>query len=212
MQHHDSYLDAKEVLLDGITDEITNKVSPTLEATITAAAALDDSDSSLAMREQELGKLNDTLQSAIGETLFLRFSEMSALALEFYPGRPAPMVTPTQFMRDIEIRGTSLEDLFRRRSPSRFMKDLLKATPEETRHTVYSAIEHATWAAAALAEKFSWETTPLLMWITRPELSATGSCSVCTPLNGRKEKRRADFGVPYPAHPRCKCGIVPVNS
>ena len=50
------------------------------------------------------------------------------------------------------------------------------------------------------------------MWETRPELSATGSCSVCTPLNGRKKKRLADFGVPYLAHPRCKCGILPVNS
>ena len=37
------------------------------------------------------------------------------------------------------------------------------------------------------------------MWVTRPELSATGTCSVCCPLDGRKEKRRKDFGVPYPS-------------
>ena len=79
-------------------------------------------------------------------------------------------------------------------------------------HSVRSAIQHAVWISAAMAEEFSWETTSLLMWITRPALSATDTCSEYSPLNGRKMKCRKDFGVPYLLHPRCKCGIVPVAS
>ena len=92
------------------------------------------------------------------------------------------------------------------------MRDILKATPADVRHTVKTAIQHAVWSSAAHTEIFSWRSSRLLMWITRPELSATGTCSVCGPLDGRKEKRRRDFGVGYPAHPRCKCGIVLVNT
>ena len=116
-----------------------------------------------------------------------------------------------EWMDTIAMRGFRLNQWFTRRSPSRWMKDILKATPADVRHKVKTAIEHAVWAAAAGTEEFSRNTSPLLMWITRPELSATGTCSVCCPLDGRKEKPRKDFGVPYPAHPRCKCGIEPVS-
>ena len=110
------------------------------------------------------------------------------------------------------MRGFTLNQWSTRSSPSKWMKDILKATPADVRYKVKTAIEHAVWAAAARTEEFSWEASSLLMWITRPELSATGTCSECSPLNGRREKRRKDFGVPYPHHPRCTCGIVPVSS
>ena len=210
VDHHNSYLDSKEALLDSIEDDITAKVQPVLEATLEKIVDLPDD--ATEERTAALTPLNDTLQSAIGETLFLRQSEIAQLAVRFYPGKPAPMQSPTEFLNGIEMSGTSLAEWFRRRSPSRWMRDILKASPAEIRHTTSTAIDTAVWRAAALAEEFSWENTPLLMWINRPELSATGTCGVCTPLDGRKEKRRADFGVPYPAHPHCKCGIVPVNS
>lgn len=116
-----------------------------------------------------------------------------------------------EWMDTIAIRGFTLNQWFTCRSPSRWMKDILKATTADVRYKVKTAIEHAVWAAAARTEEFSWNATPLIMWVTRPELSATGTCSVCGPLDGRKAKRRKDFGVPYPADPRCKCGMVPVS-
>ena len=210
MQHHDRYLDAKESLLDQIEDEINAAMEDMVESTLMKLEDIDIDDESA--REAALVPLNDTLQSVIGQTLFMRQRELSELATRFYPGSMAPMQTPADFLDQIKIRGVTLTDLFRRRSPSRFMADILKASPAELVHSVRSAIQHAVWSSAAMAEEFSWESSSLLMWITRPELSATGTCSECSPLNGRKEKRRKDFGVPYPLHPRCKCGIVPVAS
>ncbi len=210
MQHDDNYLDAKEELLDRIEDEINTAIEDVLADTLMKLEGIDEDDDTA--REAALVPLNDTLQSVIGQTLFLHQREMSELATRFYAGTMAPMQTPQDFLDTIKIRGVTLTDLFRRRSPSRFMADILKATPPELVHTVRSAIQHAVWSSAAMAEEFSWTSTSLLMWITRPELSATGTCNECSPLNGRKEKRRADFGVPYPVHPRCKCGIVPVTS
>ena len=163
-------------------------------------------------RTAALTPLNDTLQSAIGEVLFLRQREVAELVVQFYPGTPHRMLTPTQWLEEITMRGTSLAQWFQRKSPSRWMRDILKASPAEIRHTTSTAIDSAVWRAAAMAEEFSWNNTPMLMWINRPELSATGTCSVCEPMDGRKEKSRKDFGLPYPAHPFCKCGIVPVNS
>ena len=210
MQHHTRYLDAKGSLLDGIEDEITAIVQPVLEAALETLVDLPDD--AEAEREAALTPLNDTLQSAIGEQLFLHQREMADLAVQFYPGIPNRMLTPTEWLDTIAMRVFTLNQWFTRRSPSRWMKDILKATPADVRHTVKTAIQHAVWSSAAHAERFSWEASRLLMWITRPELSVAGTCSVCGPLDGRKEKRRKDFGVPYPAHPRCKCGIVPVNS
>ena len=103
-----------------------------------------------------------------------------------------------EWMDTIAMRGFTLNQWFTRRSPSKWMKDILKATPADVRYKVKTAIEHAVWAAAARTEQFGWEASSLLMWITRPELSATGTCSECSPLNGMKDKRRKDFGVPYP--------------
>ena len=39
----------------------------------------------------------------------------------------------------------------------------------------------------------------------------TGPCPVCAPLDGRVERRMEDFPVPYPVHPRCRCGVIPAT-
>ena len=210
MQHHTRYLDAKEALLDSIENQISAKVQPILEASI--EQTVDILEDETAEREAALTPLNDSLQSAIGEVLFMRQREMAELVAQFYPGIPNRMLTPTEWMDTIAMSGFTLNQWFQRKSPSRWMRDILKATPADVRHTVKTAIQHAVWSSAAHTEVFSWQASPMLMWITRPELSATGTCSECSPLNGRKEIRRKDFGVPYPLHPRCMCGIVPVAS
>ena len=208
MQHADNYLNQKEALLDRIEDRITAKVQPVLEAALEKIVDLDEEQT--AEREAALTPLNDTLQSTIGEQIFMHQREIAELVVQFYPGIPNRMLTPVEWMDTIAMRGFTLNQWFTRKSPSRWMRDILKATPADIRQTVKTAIQHAVWTSAARTEVFSWQSSPMLMWITRPELSATGTCSVCSPLDGRKEKRRKDFGVPYPAHPRCKCGIVPV--
>ena len=88
--------------------------------------------------------------SVISQTLFMRQRELSDLATRFYPGSMAPMQTPTDFLDQIKIRGTSLTDLFRR-SPSRFMADVSKPALEMV-HSVRSAIQHAVWSSAAMVE------------------------------------------------------------
>ena len=138
MQHHDRYLDAKESLLDQIEDEINAAMEDMVESTLMKLEDIDIDDESA--REAALVPLNDTLQSVIGQTLFMRQRELSELATRFYPGSMAPMQTPADFLDQIKIRGVTLTDLFRRRSPSRFMADILKASPAELVHSVRSAI------------------------------------------------------------------------
>ena len=83
MQHHTRYLDAKEALLDSIENQITAMVQPVLEATLEKTVDLDED--AIEERTAALTPLNDTLQSAIGEVLFLRQREVAELVVQFYP-------------------------------------------------------------------------------------------------------------------------------
>lgn len=207
----DEYLDKKENLLTMLEVEITAAVLPQLQQVLAAMAGMDDTTSD-EEREAALTPLNDRLAQAIGESLFFHQREMTDLALEFHPGTPTPMLSPDEWLKEIKMSGTSLAEWFRRRSPSRWMKDVMRATPEELRHTVSTAIDHALWTAAHRQERFSWDRSSAYKWITRPELARSGrSCDVCTPLNGQVEKRISDFPIKLPAHPHCHCGIVPVT-
>ena len=206
----DSYLDQKEEYLLTVEDEIRSAVEPDLNRAIDdmAALPLDAADSDF---ERVLTPLNDRLRNAIAEALFLHQFAMAEMAVNFYPGKPTPMLSPEDLLKEIKMAGTSFFDWFRRRSPSRWMADVLKATPKELRHTVETAISTAVWATAARQEQFSWNRASAYRWITRPELSATGTCGVCAPLDGRVEKRVKDFPLQLPAHPHCHCGIVPTT-
>ncbi len=211
MKNASSYLDAKEEYLLKVEAEIQADVNPDLERAIQAMAAipLDGSDSEF---ESALAPLNDRLKVSIGEALFLHQREMSELALRFYPGTPTRMLSPGEILETVTMAGTSFYDWFRRRSPSKWMSDVLKAYPAELRHTVQTAISTAVWATAARQEQFSWDRASAYRWITRPELSATGTCGVCAPMDGRVEKRVKDFPLQLPAHPFCKCDIVPTTA
>lgn len=43
------------------------------------------------------------------------------------------------------------------------------------------------------------------IWQTNPELSATGPCPICQPLDGKVQG--VDWFDPPPAHPRCVCSL-----
>ena len=161
MQHHTSYLDAKEALLDRIEDGITAVVQPVLEDALEKIVDLDEDQT--AEREAALTPLSDTLQATIGEQLFLHQREIAELVVQFYPGIPNRMLTPMQWMDTIAMRGFTLQQWFQRKSPSRWMRDILKATPADVRHTVKTAIQHAVWSSAAHTEVFSWQASPMLM-------------------------------------------------
>ena len=92
MQHHTRYLDAKEALLDSIENDITDKVQPVLEAALEKTVDLLEEET--AEREAALTPLNDSLQAAIGEVLFMRQREVAELAVQFYPGIPNRMHFP----------------------------------------------------------------------------------------------------------------------
>ena len=207
----DEYLDKKENFLTLVEVEMLAAVLPQLKAA-TDAMQLMDEDTSEQQREAPLVPLNDGLAQTIGENLFTNQTKMAELALEFYPGTPARMLSPQEWLTELKMARTSFAEWFRRRSPSRWMQDVLKATPKELKFTVETAIATAAWGAAFRQEKFSWDRSIAYKWITRPELSSTGTCSVCNPLNGRVEKRIQDFPLQLPAHPFCKCGIVPTTT
>lgn len=166
MQHHTRYLDAKEALLDNIEDDITGRMQPVLEAALERFVDLLEDET--AEREAALTPLNDTLQTAIGEVVFLRQREVADLEMSFYPGIPNKMLTPTEWLDNFAMRGFTLAQWFQRKSPSRWMKDIIKATSDDVRHKVKTANEHAVWYAAARTVEFSWGARRLLLWITRP--------------------------------------------
>ena len=114
MQHHTRYLDAKEALLDSISDDITAKVQPVLEAALEKTVDLLEEET--AEREAALTPLNDSLQAAIGEVLFMRQREMAELVVQFYPGIPNRMLTPMEWMDTIAMRGFTLNQWFQRKT------------------------------------------------------------------------------------------------
>ena len=200
------YLDSKESLLNSIEQQITQAVAPTLTRTL---AIYDPS----AADEEALGQLNDALRIEIGNALFVNQTAIVDLCMRAYPGRKPQMRSPEQLLEAIPYGAQksvkTLSWWLNRQSPSNWMRDLIGASVEKVRNSVNSLIEGAVWAMGANTEQITWSTPLAWQWVTRPELSKTGTCPVCAPLDGRVEKRIADFGVPYPVHPRCKCGVVP---
>lgn len=205
-----SYLDRKEEYLLQVEAEIKAAVEPSLDRAIKRMAALPEDSPDDAFADI-LYLLNNRLRDAIGEGLFLHQRTMADMAVTFYPGTPTPVQSPKQLLDQVKMAGTTFTEWFRTASPSRWMKDVLRATPAELRHTVETAIATAVWATAHRQEQFSWDRASAYRWVTRPELSATGTCNVCSPMDGRVEKRVKDFPLELPAHPFCKCGIVPTT-
>lgn len=193
------YADKREALLEPIEAEIYSMV----ERDIPAALA----------SEKGLERLNDNLRDAIAATLFRHQRAMADLAVANYPGRAPKMISPTEILQSLEMAGSNFEEWFQRRSPSRWMLDVLNATPEHLQHVVKSAIASAVYGMQARQEGFGWSTPPGgWRWITRPELSKTGqSCGVCTPMNGKRARSRDQFELKIPVHPHCHCLLAPVN-
>ena len=138
---------------------------------------------------------------------------ISDLCMRVFPGRK-PRMSSGEELLEVVPNGSqkavkTLSWWMDRQSPSNWMRDLIGATAEKVRNSVNSLIEGAVWAMGAHTEQITWSTPSAWQWVTRPELSKTGTCPICAPLDSRVEKRMSVFGVPYPVHPRCKCGVVP---
>ena len=200
------YLDSKEAVLERMQAQITRAIAPTLERTLAIydPATADDED---------LGNLNDALRAELGAAMFSAQSELGAMCLRAYPGRQQRMQSPNELLQSVEYGSQKdpapLSSWLDRQSPSRWMRDLLGASAEKIRNSVNSLIEGAVWSFGARTEQITWSTPLAWQWVTRPELSETGPCPVCAPLDGRVERRMEDFPVPYPVHPRCRCGVIP---
>ena len=194
------YIEQRESLLTSIEGEIESLVQKSLSLYSSKTT------------EAGLYELNSSLRDAIAATLFIHQRRIAELALEHHNGKAPPMLSPDQILNELEMAGTPFAEWFKTESPSRWMKDVLKATPAELKHTVRSAISTAAYGMAARQEKFSWASVRQWQWITRPELSSTGTCSECEPLDQRIEDSISGFGVSLPVHPFCKCLVVPVNS
>ena len=202
----DEYLNSKDDLLGRIEQQLNRAITPILERALATydPATVDD---------EYLGDLNDALRAEIGVAMFTAQTEMSSLALRAFPGRPQRMQSPEELLRSVEYGSQKdpapLSSWLDRQSPSRWMRDLIGGSAEKIRNSVNSLIEGAVWSFAARTEQITWSTPEAWRWVTRPELSQTGTCPVCAPLDGRVERRMEDFPVPYPVHPRCKCGVIP---
>lgn len=187
------YLNDKEALLNRVEQQIQRATTPILEG----AFATYDPETA---EEECLGPLNDALRAEISAALFRAQSEMSSLAMRAYPGRPARMQSPEELIQSIRYGSQNdpvpLVSWLARQSPSRWMRDLFKGSAAKIRNSVNSLIE-----GCCLELRRPHRTDHL-------ELSQTGTCPVCVPLDGRVERRMEDFPVPYPVHPRCKCGVI----
>ena len=132
MPHHTRHLDAKQALLDSIENGITAMLQPVLEATLQKTVELVEDET--VEREAALTQLNDTLQSPIGDVVFLRQHEIAEMAVQYHPGIPHRLLTPMEWHDTIFTSGFTLAQWFQRKSPSRWMCDILKATPAKIRH------------------------------------------------------------------------------
>ena len=110
-------------------------VQPVLEATLEKTVDLDED--ATEERTAALTPLNDTLQSAIGEVLFLRQREVAELVVQFYQ-HPPPHVDANPMAGGNHNARHTLAQWFQRKSPSRWMRDI-PASPAEIRHTTSTA-------------------------------------------------------------------------
>ena len=201
--NRDEFITADAELLEGIEADILEELSPLIESTLARIESLPE-DATEADMESALAPLNDTLSATIGNTMFLRQQDVAAMALNFAAGRIPPMRSPAQLMESATISGESIASHFKRRSPSKWMKNLFGQARQQVEAQVSAAIASGVWAIAGDIQKFTWDKPPAWRWFTKEDELV---CSVCRPLNDVifdefKEK----------AHWACRCECLPAPS
>lgn len=107
----------------------------------------------------------------------------------------------TEWVRN-DLTYRQLTDSMQRTLFSRNRAEMV-ATTEITRS--YAEGNRAAWQRGGIIEQMEWRTAG-------DEIAAR--CPICGPLNGQTSDVRGSFGGGYfpPAHPRCRCMILPVVS
>ena len=203
MMNTDDFITADAELLQGIESDIYEQLAPLIDSTVARVGALPDNASDSEM-EAALAPLNDALSSAIGSVMFMRQQDVAAMALQYAPGQMPPMRSPAQLMETARISGDSIASHFKRRSPSRFMRNLFGQTRKQIEAQVDAAIASGVWAIAGNIQQFTWDKPARWRWITKEDEMV---CEVCRPLNDVifddfKEK----------AHWACRCECLPAPS
>lgn len=203
MMNIDDFLTADAELLQGIESDIYEQLAPLIDSTVARMGALPD-DASDSEMESALTPLNDALASAIGSVMFMRQQDVAAMALNYAPGQMPPMRSPAQLMETARMSGDSIASNFKRRSPSKWMRNLFGQTRKGIEAQVDAAIAAGVWAIAGNIQQFTWDKPAKWRWITKEDELV---CSVCRPLNDvifdePKEK----------AHWACRCECLPAPS
>ena len=134
-------------------------LQPVLEATQQKTVELVEDET--VEREAALTQLNDTLQSPIGDVVFLRQHEIAEMAVQYHPGIPHRLLTPMEWHDTIFTSGFTLAEWFQRKSPSRWMCDILSHASQNSS----PPNPPSKWlcGAAAITEEFSWNSTQRMM-------------------------------------------------
>lgn len=199
----EEYLAAKQALLLNIEAKLTAQIEPELERALVLLEDLDE-ESSDDQWEQALGRLNDDLKNAISRELFTHQREIARLAVSVWPGTPARMMTPAEILSATEMAGKTLDEWFRRRSPSQWMRGLFGTTARNLIAQVETAIATAVWDMSSQVEVLSWSASSRYRWFTKEDEKV---CELCGPLEGTTY---ADLeSVPERPHPKCRCSWLP---
>ena len=196
----EDFITADAELLQGIEADIYEELSSLIDSTVARMSSLPE-DASDSDYEAVLAPLNDALSATIGNTMFLRQQDVASMALSLTTGRIPPMRSPAQLMEAATISGDSIASHFKRRSPSRWMRNLFGQTREQVEAQVRAAIASGVWAIAGDIQELTWDEPSQWRWYTKEDELV---CEVCRPLNDvifseRKEK----------AHWACRCECLP---
>ena len=196
----DAFIDADAELLQGIEAEIYDGLQGLIDNTVERMAALPE-DATEDELERVLSQLNDELAATIGSTMFLHQQEVASLALRLAPGAMPLMRSPIELMDSARINGETIASHFKRRSPSKWMRNLFGQGRQQVEAQVRAAIASGVWAIAGDIQQFSWDAPAKWQWITKEDEKV---CSQCGPLHevifdAAQEK----------AHWACRCECVP---
>lgn len=203
--NEEDFISSQEELLKGIEAEMLAEIAPTLEFTLNRLERLPD-DATDQDYEQVLSALNDGLLSTIGSVMFLQQDAVVNLALQLGDGQRPPMRSPAELV-EATIQGETIASQLQRRSPSKWMRNLFGQGRKAVEAQVEAIIAGAVWSIAGKLTIEAIPTAEQWKWVTERDEKV---CSICSPLDGLLLER-SELGV-YPAHMKCRCGIVPVQA
>lgn len=198
--NREDFITADAELLGGIEDQIFEELQDLIDNTVERMASLPD-DASDSDYEAVLTPLNDAVAGGIGAAMFMRQTDVARLALRLAPGSVPSMRSPAELMESARINGETLASHFKRRSPSKWMRNLFGQARQQVEAQVRAAIASGVWAIAGDIQQFTWEDPSRWQWITKEDEKV---CSQCGPLHD------VIFDAPQQkAHWSCRCECLP---